>query len=1253
LVTDLRRHVPRVVLAWDDEVPGTRWRTLDGTLMFADISGFTALTEKLSKRGRIGAEEIVETLNRVFGGMLDSAFARGGDLLKFGGDALLLLFRGEGHAEWACDAVLEMKKALREAASVPTSVGRLHLNMSVGMHSGEIHLFLVGEPTRELVVLGPAATLTADAEKAANAGEVSVSTGTAALLPPSAVRPREDGALLLRRRVPVQPAGTAPPLPDVGHDRLLTVFPHALGEYLDPGPPEPEHRLAGIGFIRVSGTDARLGEDGPDWVADAMHTVVSRLEDCLDAESVTLLSTDLGSDGAGFFVASGVPHASEDDDGRLLRALKAFVDSDLPLPVQAGCNRGHVFVAEVGASTRAAFSAMGDTTNTAARIMSKAQPGLLYAHPVVLEHSRTLFDVEPAGPFAMKGKALPLLVYDVGEESGTREADEVGRLPLRGRDAELADIRGAVDEALSGRGGVITVSGATGLGKSRLVREALAGIDDVTVLTVRAEPYGQTSSYRVFRDPVRQLLGVSRGTAEAMGDALLEALRRVAPDLLPMAPLIADVALVEVPCTPEADAIDPQYRPDLVAQALIDIVGRTFPGRLVLIAEEAHWTDRASAGLLERIAAATAGRPWAVIAVRRAMDSGFEPGQGLRIDLAPLPDDVIETLIHDATEAAPLRPHEVQAIVERAEGNPLFVEEVTRVARAAGSLQEMPESLQAALTAQIDLLDPVERRVLRTAAVLGRSFRREILRETLTADGLTSDPGTLGHLAEFFEPEGTTRLRFRNSLVRDAAYEELAYRTRARLHRAAGLATERTSVDLEADAPTLSLHFSRAGDHERTWRYAMLAGDEARTAYANADAAAQYERALSAAKVLDIPDDELIQAWRVLAELRELAGLLAESLDAYRRAIALCSDPAQRAELMVRLARVQDRAGRHTAALRTVTRARHLLDGHEDVAARRARVRLDNLTSLIRLGQERAVLGREFAVLAVEGARAADDPETLLQALMGIDHADLILGQPVDGHRTREALDICVAHGFRPQESVARANLGGYAFLNGRWDEAAEWYRTSRTVALEAGNAFGAAETEINLGDILLSRGEIDEAESLLRNAVRVLRASGMEWETAYGEMLLARASLARGEVDEAVARIEPAIATFTGLGTRMTALEASLVHAEVLSRRGDFDDALALVDAAQAAAKDEVGPLASRCCLQRAVALRGLGRAADADEQVDKGIIAAREDGMAFEEALLLLERARAREDSGSASAAAADRADADAILTRLGARA
>ncbi len=196
-MTDLRRHVPPIALTWDDEANGELWRSVDGTLVFADVSGFTALTEKLTQRGRIGAEEIVETLNRVFGPMLQIAAMRGGELLKFGGDALLFLFRGDDHPEQACDAAVQMRTALRDAAAVPTSVGRLSLKMSVGVHSGDIHLFLVGAPTRELLILGPGATSTALAEKAAEAGEIVVTAATASRLTKDAVRAREDGVLLL------------------------------------------------------------------------------------------------------------------------------------------------------------------------------------------------------------------------------------------------------------------------------------------------------------------------------------------------------------------------------------------------------------------------------------------------------------------------------------------------------------------------------------------------------------------------------------------------------------------------------------------------------------------------------------------------------------------------------------------------------------------------------------------------------------------------------------------------------------------------------------------------------------------------------------------------------------------------------------------------------------------------------------------------------------------------------------------------
>mgnify|MGYP001821149700 CR=1 FL=1 len=153
----LARYVPRLSAEWHLD-SRQHWRTVDGTLCYIDISGFTALSEKLARRGRIGAEELTDVLDHVFGNMLSVAYERGGNLLKFGGDALLLLFEGPDHELQAASAAVEMRAALRKAADVPTSVGRVPLKMSVGLHTGTVNLFSFPGAHTEFVVTGPAAT---------------------------------------------------------------------------------------------------------------------------------------------------------------------------------------------------------------------------------------------------------------------------------------------------------------------------------------------------------------------------------------------------------------------------------------------------------------------------------------------------------------------------------------------------------------------------------------------------------------------------------------------------------------------------------------------------------------------------------------------------------------------------------------------------------------------------------------------------------------------------------------------------------------------------------------------------------------------------------------------------------------------------------------------------------------------------------------------------------------------------------------
>ena len=1239
----VRRHVPRIAAEWDLDAPGRRWQVVDGTMCFADVSGFTALTERLATRGRIGAEELVETLSRVFGSMLDTARDHDGMLLKFGGDALLFLFTGDDHARRACSTALAMQRTLRTAASVPTSVGRLRLSMSVGIRSGDVHAFLVGAPHRELVLIGPAASETALLEHAAQAGEVLVNAATAAALPAASVVLR-DGHHQLRARSPIVAPGGPRADRDVDPVVLRSLVAPTLADVLELGPPDAEHRVATIAFIRMSGTDALMASGGPDAVAEALDETLTVIESAFLAEGVTLLAVDVDVDGAKVFAGSGVPHASEDDEGRMLRALRHIVDVGTPLPVQLGVNRGHVFVAEVGTPTRAAYSAMGNTTNTAARIAAKAPPGVLYAHPGVLEHSRTTFASTPAGPFPFKGKAVPVLVYEVGEELGTRHQDDEG-VRLVGRTSELEVAFAAVDALSAGRPGVVTVVGPAGSGKTRLLGEARDHGNAIPSVDVRAEPFGVNSAYRVFRDLTRDLLGVTRGDNAAMVRQLRAGIRRVDPDLEPWLPLLGDVAHVVAPSTPEVDALDPRYRPDRTAAVFVRLLERVHPGPLLIVAEDAHWVDDASALLLARLTTSE-DRPWLVLLSRRDVDGGFRPDAGVTIALGPLDEDEIRELVLATTEATPLRPHLVDAIVVRSGGNPQFAVELARAVHELGSVDAIPESLQAAVAAQIDALDPTARQVIRCVSVLGRSFRRGVLDEVLRAEGLVLDTATSTAVMAFLEDDGPGRLRFRNGLARDVTYDGLAYRLRARLHRDAGLAVETLSSDVSADADALSTHFWIAGDAERTWRYALAAADRARRAAANADAAVQYERALEASRRLaGVSDDERRQVWVDLGDVRELAGVFDGALDAYRQASRLVADDVVgRARLHLKRARARERAGAFSLALREVSAGRRIVERVHTPTAAEVRARLAAFGAMIRWGQERPGDALRRARAAIDEARAAGAREPLAQALAAAELAAFSVGQPGDGSQLRDAMAIFAELGDLRQETQCVGNLGFLAAYRGEWEEATRLFITCGEDYLRLGDVVGAALAASNVGEILVNQGRYDEADSVLRDAVRVMRVSGYADGASRTELQLVRGLVARDRLDEAEQILDRLVGEFDDLGMATSALEAAVVRADCLVRRADSSTALDQLERAERVAGERAEAVRSKVELARAGALVALGRDDEAADHLARGIDAARRQGLPYEEALLLLAR------SDLAGGGPADAAEAARILSGLG---
>src|SRR5262249_16980432 len=286
-------YVPRLLIEWVRESPDTRYRAVDGSLAFVDISGFTALTERLARQGKIGAELMRDTLDGVFRALLDEAYDWGAGLLKWGGDALLLLFDGPAHPERAARAAWEMQRTIDRVGRLRVGAGTVTLRMSIGITTGTIDFFTAGSVHRELIVAGPAATETVTIEAIADAGEIGISDALARCLDPSCVGPQKEEARLL----------IAPPdvvrerAPDVGAVRGLDVaacIPIAVRAHVLLERSEPEHRTITAAFIDLVDTDTILARLGPDRFAEALDDRIRSIQEAALRYDVPFYETDVG-----------------------------------------------------------------------------------------------------------------------------------------------------------------------------------------------------------------------------------------------------------------------------------------------------------------------------------------------------------------------------------------------------------------------------------------------------------------------------------------------------------------------------------------------------------------------------------------------------------------------------------------------------------------------------------------------------------------------------------------------------------------------------------------------------------------------------------------------------------------------------------------------------------------------------------------------------------------------------------------------
>jgi class 3 adenylate cyclase/tetratricopeptide (TPR) repeat protein len=1222
----LAPYMPRLVVEWVDTTPDLRHRVVEGTLVFVDISGFTKLSEQLAKHGKIGAEELAATIGNSFVHLLDIAYDHGGRLIKFGGDALLLLFSGEEHQLRACHAAFEMRGSLRVTGR-PVVLGRhVTLRMSVGIHSGRFDMFLVGDSHRELVVTGSAASMTVSMESAARAGEILVSPATASALSPADVGAAKAGGWLLRR-APAFKTDAATPRDAVGPGAdLSSCVPEAILGAIRNTNREPEHRRATVAFVHFDGTDEAIESQGPAAVADYLDALVRDIQEVVDRQGVTFLGTDVDQDGGKVILVAGAPSSSGDDELHMLRALREFMDKPRSPAVRVGVNRGAVFAGEIGPSYRRTFTVMGDTVNLAARVMAHASPGQILATPDVLSRARSTFDVVEIPPFFVKGKTKAVEAFDVRAHATSLPRVHHDESPFVGRERELETWRALVGRAATGEGAIVEIAGEPGLGKSRLVEQFEKVASGKRVLHASCDYYESSTPFGALRSLMRSVLNLDGSEdPDAEPDQLRAALRGIDPTLVAWSPLVGAVVDIEMAETKESAELNAEFRGFQLGEVVTRIFASLFRDPTVVVVEDTHWMDDSSAELLRHVLMSVRDRPWLFVMTRRDVSSGLSLA-GLEVTalrLEPLGSDAAAEFVLESTHDSPLPRHEIELLAERSGGNPLFLRELLAVARGSQSIDSLPDTVEAVITARIDSLAADDRYFLRRLSVLGRNVPLELLRAVLD-DVPEGDDPIWERLDSFISADDADHLAFRHALLRDSAYDGLSYRLRRDLHGRAADAIAALAADRPEDqADLLSIHYFHAQRFDEAWSYSLLAAERAGSIYANIEAAEFYERALGAAKHLpELPTSERARIHEALGGARDHTGDYSRAIEQFRAARALMrNDPLAQSRIMLKLSRAQGWRDRYSDALRWITRALKLLDDVDGIEASRQRSQL--LAWYGRFSQEQGRHRRAitWSRRAIDEAELVGEKDALANAYGVLDWAQMDLGTLEQPTNWRRGLELFEELGDLRGQATTLNSLGMFEYFRGRWTDALHFYEQAQERARRVGNMVQLAFYENNVAEIALDQGRIDEAEKLFDSVSQTWRAAGYRSGAAYVQCNLARVATRRGQFERAAALFEDSRREAESVGSQAEALEAGSRWVESQMVAGNVVGALARseLEIRRAYAMDGVAPQIPLLHRVRGAAFAQLGDADEASVELRRSLEAARSRQVDFDEALTL----------------------------------
>jgi len=1123
-----------------------------GSVLFADISGFTPLTETLSRTlgARLGAEELTRHLNHVYDALVHQVDQYGGSIISFSGDAITCWFDGDSGARAATTCAMALQRAMAAFDRLALPNGdSISLSLKVSVASGAVRRFLVGDPDMLVldVLAGKTIARMADGEHIAQKGEVIVDEPTAALLSDSCTIGEWRDEPRTGQRFAAISALTegAAPTPWGSRDPEFFTFEQvrswmiqALIDREDES--MTELRPAMAVFLRFDGIDYDNDSDAGvklDGYIRWVQGVVARYDG-------TLMQLTVGDKGSFVYIAFGAPIAHENDARRGVSAALELRDLPADLAyihsLQIGISQGMMRTGAYGGETRRTYGVLGDNVNLAARLMQHAPLGGILVSGAVHKALSDVFRFDVLPPLRVKGKQEPVAVARLIGKAEEKASMYVR--PLVGRSAELSRLLARLAPIAEGQPtGCIWVYGEPGVGKSHLVHEAmqkmllgdrtgsLSFVTDqlvqhslhpfVSVLEWRFRQDGDSSDAQRKERFQNEIDTLAAGLTER-GDRLA---LTAATQLNEMQSFLGALLGLRWNGSPyENSAPKLRFNQSLLAMT-VWIQAESLCKPLIVHIQDAQWLDADSQTVIESWIVSAAEFPIAlVIDSRHFLDQDrMRYGKAEQALVHPFPVAELEAsgiaelavLVLNGAISEPVCDY----LIRKANGNPFFTEQLALDLSERGLItwsdtglwmldtsaaEDIPITLNGVLIARLDRLLMQVRTVVQIASILGQEFDVSVLAQMIRDDPEVRLKVKQAEVEMIWFASSELDYLFRHALLRDAAYSMQLQARQRELHALAGWAIEQVHQgNLAPKSPDLAFHYEKAAVYERAIIYLIKSAQHMTGLYANREAILYYRRALDMVEKTLLPPFEIAPIHEGLGDIYDVSGEYPLSVTHYDLAL-LCLDSEQaswRATLQRKRGQVLQKWGRYDEA--TTAFEAGLVELQADLDPDEASQIYSGL-SMINYRQDKVEDATELATLALIMAQMQEDKGNLAYAhqILGILHwkrGDYEQALEANTH----SLALWQASDSQLGQAAVQNNLGLLLRSMGEVPKAIGHFERCLTLFERVGNLHGLACAYDNLGQIYNEQGDESMAFDCLEKAVGILAKIGLTETQVFTSM--------------------------------------------------------------------------------------------------------------------------------------------------------